>query len=69
MTGKREEIPSLDLNLGEALEKFIHTKPGEIAEIIARDLAEGMKTTEKRLKQAREEISRGARTRRKRFRL
>ena len=69
MTEKPEKPSSPDLNFSEALARLVQTKPGEIAEIIARDLDEGMKRIEARIREAREEINRGARTSRKRFRL
>jgi hypothetical protein len=69
MSGKREKPLSPDISFSEALERLIQTKPGEIAEIVTLDIAKAMKRTEKRIKEAREEINRGARTRRKRFRL
>jgi hypothetical protein len=69
MTEKPETPSPPNLNFGEALARLAQAKPGEIAEIIARDLADGMKRTEEHIKEAREEINRGARNRRKRFRL
>jgi hypothetical protein len=69
MSAKREKPPSPDMSFSEALERLSKTKPGEIAEIITRDIVKAMKRTEKRIEEAREEINRGARTRRKRFRL
>jgi hypothetical protein len=67
--GSRKKLSSLERSLGEALERFCQIKSGEVAEVICRDLTEGMKDTEKRIREAREEIDRGARTRGRRFRI
>jgi hypothetical protein len=70
MTERKRKPPiSLDMSFEEAITRLARTKPGEVADAITRDLADRMKETSKRIKDAREEISRGARTRKERFRL
>lgn len=55
----------------EALQRLAETDKGDLAHAIARDLAEEMEITRKRIERTREGIARGARTRdkRERFRL
>ena len=69
MSAKRYKSRSLNASFSEALRRLAQTKPGEMADVIVRDLAEEMKRAEERIKEAREEINRGARTRGKRFRI
>ena len=67
---KRNKPPnSLDMDFGEVLSRFAQTKPGEVADAIARELADSLKEANERIKSAREDIKRGARTGKSRFRL
>jgi hypothetical protein len=68
---ERKKIPpiSLDMSFEEALTRFARKKPGELANAIGKDLADRMKDATKRIKDTREDISRGARTSKKRFRI
>ena len=63
--------PLADTGFGEVLERFARTPPGELADAIARDLVNEMNQTRRRIRSARKDIERGARTRdkRDRFRL
>jgi hypothetical protein len=65
----REMAVSLNISFEEALRRFAASKPGELAEAIARDFSEQLAQSELRIKKATEEIALGTRSRRRRFRL
>jgi hypothetical protein len=70
MTERKKKSPtSPDMSVEDALARFARSKPGELADAIGKDLAERIKDTTKRIKDAREDISRGARTSKQRFRI
>jgi hypothetical protein len=70
MTERKKKPPVLlDMSFEEAIARFAQTKPGEVADAIAKELSDRMKEVTKRIKGAREDISRGARTSREKFRL
>lgn len=47
--GKREKPLSHGLDFHEALRRIVQTKPGQIAEILARDLSRSMEETTARI--------------------
>jgi hypothetical protein len=59
----------IDMSFEEALDRFAKVTPGEIADAVARDVGKQIKEAKSRIKNAREEIDRGARSGKKRFRL
>lgn len=69
MTDRKNKRPSasLDISFGEAIGRFAQTKPGELADAIARDLASRVKVANERIEAARGDIKRGARSGKKRF--
>ncbi len=70
MTAKKQGKPvKFDMSFEEALGRFAQTSPKEVSDAIARSLAEKMKAATKRIDDAREDIKRGARSGKKRFRL
>jgi hypothetical protein len=70
MTARKKKPPTtLDMSFEEAITRFARTKPGEVADAIAKDLADRMRDATKRVKDAREDISRGARSSKERFRI
>lgn len=68
---KQASNPFADMQLDEALTRLARVKPGELADTITRDLVTDMDRARERIRDAREDIERGARTRSKkdRFRL
>jgi hypothetical protein len=68
MTEKRKKEPKV-MPFKESLARFIRTDPKELAEKIAKDVLDGQKRVEKRIKETRQEIEDGARPRKGRFRL
>lgn len=58
-----------DIPFGEAVERFLQTKPGELAETLAADVLQARERATKRIQDARREIEDGARPRKGRFRL
>jgi hypothetical protein len=67
---ERKRKPRLsDMSFDEALERFIGTKPEELAEEVASDVLKGRKRAKKQIADARKEIEDGARPRKGRFRL
>ena len=68
---KQASNPFADMQLDEALTRLARVKPGELADAITRDLVTDMDRARERIRDAREDIERGARTRNKkdRFRL
>jgi hypothetical protein len=69
MSGEREKPLHLDMSFEEALDRFARVVPGEIADAVARNVGKQIKEAKSRIKNAREEIDRGARSGKKRFRL
>lgn len=73
MTERKKNPPGsldlLDKSFEEIMARFAKSKPGEVADAIAKELSLHMKEAAKRIKGAREDISRGARTSKERFRL
>jgi hypothetical protein len=59
----------IDMSFEEALGRFARVTPGEVADAIARDVGKRVKEAKLRIKNAREEIDRGARSGKKPFRL
>jgi hypothetical protein len=66
---KKKDSSSPGTSFGEAIGRITPTNPREVADIIARELAERMKETNERIKAAREDIKRGARSGKERFRI
>jgi hypothetical protein len=68
---ERKKKPGVSLNatFDEALVRFAKAKPGELANAIAKDLSDSMKEATKRISEVREDVSRGERTKKERFRL
>ena len=66
MTERKKNPPGsldlLDKSFEEIMARFAKSKPGEVADAIAKELSLHMKEAAKRIKGAREDISRGART-------
>ena len=70
MTERKKKIPvTLDMSFEEAISRFAKTKPGEVADAIAKELSDRMREATKRIRGAREDINRGARTSKEKFRL
>jgi hypothetical protein len=70
MTEREKKAPvTLDTSFEEAIARFANSKPGELADAIAKELSDRMKEATKRIRGAREDISRGARTSKEKFRL
>lgn len=67
--GGRAKPLVIDMSFEEALGRFARVAPGEVADAIARDIGKQIKEAKSRIKDAREEIDRGARSGKKRFRL
>jgi hypothetical protein len=65
---KKPQFP-LDVSFEEALTRLVKGKPGELADAIAKELSERMKEATNRISGVREDISRGARTSKEKFRL
>jgi hypothetical protein len=66
---KKSAPPPINSGFDEAVARFIQTIPAELAEVMTRDLTDRMKRTNQRIREAREEIDRGARSGKKPFRL
>lgn len=68
-SGGTPEIESATLK--EVLDRLTSAKPGELAELLTREIVDEIDETKKRIRSLRREIERGARTRGKqdRFRL
>jgi len=68
---KKDENPLADMGFDEALSRLSRVKPGELAEAMTRDLMADVEQTRERIREAREDIERGARTKgkKRRFRL
>lgn len=58
-----------DLSFGDALGRFIQTKPEELQESLSADMVQKEAEIRKRIKATRQEIEDGARPRKGRFRL
>jgi len=70
MTAKKQSNPfKLGMNFEEALGRLAQTSPKEVTDAIARDVAKKMREATKRIDDAREDVKRGAKTGKKRFRL
>ena len=68
MTAPKKENPFFEIGFEEALQRLVQTDKGELAEVMARDLVDGMRKTRERIQKTREDIARGARTRDKKDR-
>jgi hypothetical protein len=69
MTGRKKPKPLGGMPFGEAVERFLRTKPDELAESLAADVLQTRERAKKRIQDARKEIADGARPRKGRFRL
>ena len=69
MTEKKKRRPIEEIPFGEAVERFLQTKPDELAEALAQDVLKGRERAKKRIANARREIEDGARPKKGRFRL
>ena len=66
---KKKQTANIESEFDETVARLLQTAPGELANSMTRGLVNRIKETEKRIKDAREEISRGARSGKKPFRL
>ena len=65
----RKPGKSFKMPFGEALGRFVQTKPEELAETLAADVLQRRERADKRIQKARQEIEDGALSRKGRFRL
>lgn len=65
----KKDLTTLNLGFENLFGRFAQSKPGEAADVIARELSEQLKDANDRIKAAREDIKRGARSGKERFRI
>lgn len=66
---KTKKPASHGMSTEEARTPFVHTKPGELADAVIKDLSDRMREATERIKEVREDMSRGARTSKEKFRI